>query len=257
MTKMIETKEQKAVTRRRLHNGDHLSVTRVLKENHDFYHVSGKENYISVQVKILEFLKKNGFSTILESPLEEHYFLAKQYFPLLVETITRKYATNDYLKRNNFFIEGQVLPSITTEFLIYRDEDKKKHLLKSHGEELQGVYGRDAFNNYLGEEVNLKDFLGARYREAMEDMDLISQRTFSLMQTSLLPDLSELELEFSFERTKRFEGNLEIFSLNVMISDFDIELKDVKNVSHKKGANSLENETLNKNLLEILNRKLF
>jgi len=248
------TTETKAVTRRRLHNGDHLSVTRVIKDSHEFYHVFGKENYISVQVKILEFLKKNGLPTILFAPLEEYYFLAKKHFPLAIETITRKYASSDYLKRNNFYEEGQILPSITTEFLIYKE--KKKHLLKSHGQERHGVYDRYTFNKYLEEEVNLKDFLGARYFEAMEDMDLLSQRAFSILE-KIFPDLSELELEFSFERTKRYEGNLEIFSLDLMISDFDIELKDNKKVSHKKGKNSLENEILNKNLLEILNRKLF
>lgn len=253
----ISTKAYKTITRRRLNNGDHLSITRAIKQNHEFYYVHGKKNYITVQVKILDFLRKKEFLTILETPMEEDYFLAKVYFPLLIETITRSEATGNYRERHSFHEEGEELPEVTTELIIYKDEDKKKYLLKFHGEDLCGLYDRKISNHYLDEEIDLKYFLGATYKEVKEEMKSISQKVFSSLKENIFPDLSVLELEFSFERTKRREGNMEVFSFDVMISDFDIELKDKKNISHKKGSNSHENEIFNKNLLEVIKNKIF
>ena len=75
-----------------------------------------------------------------------------------IETRILSRAIKDYLSRNQFFNEGQNLPSLTTEFFIYRK--KEKHLLKSHGQNIYGMYDRNVFSCFLDEEIDLKNFIG-------------------------------------------------------------------------------------------------
>lgn len=270
------------IDKRRLKNGEIISLAKTINPegnlsqikdprtgqglHHSAYYIIGKENYISVQRKILEKLESRGISTILfkdiknnfpkiiENNLGEKCFLTEKHFPLLIETITRKYATNDYLSRNNFLNEGQVLPMLTTEFLIYRE--KKKHILKSHGQNIYGLYDRDVFNYFLDQEVNLKNFIGENWKKTLDDMEDAASKIFKILEEIFGEELSEVEIEYSFQKNHHFNGYLKTSSFDLLISNIDIELKNRKDVSHKKGENSEDNERLNKNLLDLLNKKI-
>lgn len=273
---------ESSIDKRKLKNGEIISLTQTLSPqghlkqikdpktggnlHHSAYCVVGKENYIKVRRKILEILENNGIPTILFKDeenifpeiLEDHlgrkYFFTEKHFPLLVETIIRKYATGDYLIRNNFLNDGQTLPMLTTEFLIYRN--KEKNILKCHGQNIYGLYNRYSLNCFLDEEIDLKNFLGENWEKTLDEMEKLSKKAFEILETMIGEDLSEMEIEYSFEKNDYYDKCLKVSSYDLLISSINIELKNKKDVSHRKGENVEDNERLNKNLLDLLNKKI-
>lgn len=273
-----EVKKRFSVDKRRLPNRDVLSLTETLTPkdfsnkikdpktekdlHHSSYRLIGEKYYILTQRELLEILEEaeiptvlfndeqKFFPKILEDNSGKKYFLTEKHFPLLIETRILSRAIKDYLSRNQFFNEGQNLPSLTTEFFIYRK--KEKHLLKSHGQNIYGMYDRNVFNCFLDEEIDLKNFIGSDWRKVLDEMEYLSEKVFAVMKKIFNNDLSEVEIEFAFEKNYHYEGQFRVQNFRLLILNIDIEIQGRENISHKRGRDIQENERFNKNLLEIL-----
>lgn len=273
-----EVKKRFSVDKRRLPNRDVLSLTETLTPkdfsnkikdpktekdlHHSSYRLIGEKYYILTQRELLEILEEaeiptvlfndeqKFFPKILEDNSGKKYFLTEIHFPLLIETRILSRAIKDYLSRNQFFNEGQNLPSLTTEFFIYRK--KEKHLLKSHGQNIYGMYDRNVFNCFLDEEIDLKNFIGSDWRKVLDEMEYLSEKVFAVMKKIFNNDLSEVEIEFAFEKNYHYEGQFRVQNFRLLILNIDIEIQGRENISHKRGRDIQENERFNKNLLEIL-----